>query len=101
MPAVSIVYVAGQLFHLKYTIIFGLPSLFAKLDGMTPPEPPICISRVSNYSDMWRYFDRGLYNFLKTQVIPTTVHSISSPTSGLRSVDPPIFLADQRCHAKG
>ncbi len=64
----SIAYVAGQLFHLKYTLIFGLPAFFAELDGLQPPGPPICISRVSKYSQMWRHFDRGLYAFLKQQV---------------------------------
>lgn len=60
---------SGQFFYLKYVVIFGVPSLFALIDGMTPPGPPICISRVSKYSQMWRYFDRGLYEFLKNQVI--------------------------------
>uniref|UniRef100_A0A914YKJ4 Uncharacterized protein n=1 Tax=Panagrolaimus superbus TaxID=310955 RepID=A0A914YKJ4_9BILA len=64
----SIAYMSGQFFYLKYVIIFGMPSLFSLVDGMTPPGPPICISRVSKYSQMWRYFDRGLYEFLKNQV---------------------------------
>jgi hypothetical protein len=49
-------------------VIFGVPSLFALVDGMRPPGPPICIARVSRYSTMWRRFDRGLYDFLKHQV---------------------------------
>ncbi|TMS39194.1 hypothetical protein L596_005759 [Steinernema carpocapsae] len=64
----SLAYVAGQLFHVKYVVLFGLPSWFALVDGMKPPGPPICISRVSKYSQMWRHFDRGLYEFLKNQV---------------------------------
>lgn len=64
----SIAYIVGQFFHTKYTIIFGIPRLFASLDGMSPPGAPICISRVSKYSQMWRYFDHGLYDFLKNQV---------------------------------
>lgn len=60
---------AGQFFHIKYVIIFGVPRLFATIDGMRPPGPPICISRVSKYSQMWRYFDHGLYEFLKNQVM--------------------------------
>ncbi|CAI4224380.1 unnamed protein product [Auanema sp. JU1783] len=64
----SVAYVAGQFFHLKYVVIFGLPSFFAMVDGMIPPPPPICISRVSRYSRMWRHFDYGLYQFLKHNV---------------------------------
>uniref|UniRef100_A0A7I4YN31 Protein-cysteine N-palmitoyltransferase HHAT n=1 Tax=Haemonchus contortus TaxID=6289 RepID=A0A7I4YN31_HAECO len=66
LAAVS--YVTGKLFFMKYVVLFGLPSLFAYLDGMRPPPPPICISRVSRYSRMWRHFDAGLYQFLKNQV---------------------------------
>lgn len=61
----SIGYVAGQFFHTKYMSIFGINTIFAYLDGMEPPWPPICISRVAFYSQMWRYFDRGLYSFLR------------------------------------
>uniref|UniRef100_A0A183BXZ5 Protein-cysteine N-palmitoyltransferase HHAT-like protein n=1 Tax=Globodera pallida TaxID=36090 RepID=A0A183BXZ5_GLOPA len=64
----SIAYVVGHLFHLKYFLIFGLPSLFASIDGFQPPGPPICIARVAKYSQMWRYFDRGLYHFLREQL---------------------------------
>ncbi|CAP38282.2 Protein CBR-HHAT-2 [Caenorhabditis briggsae] len=64
----AIAYVAGQLFHVKYVVIFGVPAFFAALDGFQPPPPPICISRVSLYSRMWRHFDNGLYQFLKHQV---------------------------------
>lgn len=59
---------SGVFFHLKYVIIFGIPSLFTLIDGLTPPGPPVCISRISKYSQMWRFFDRGLYDFLKNQV---------------------------------
>lgn len=65
---VSIAYLAGQYFHTKYVVIFGVARLFARLDGMSPPESAICISRVTKYSRMWRFFDRGLYEFLKQQL---------------------------------
>ncbi|GMR36853.1 hypothetical protein PMAYCL1PPCAC_07048, partial [Pristionchus mayeri] len=55
----------GQFFHLKYVVIFGLPSLFAKLDNMQPLDGPMCLARVCLYSNVWRCFDRGLYLFFK------------------------------------
>ncbi|WKY03651.1 hypothetical protein Q1695_004978 [Nippostrongylus brasiliensis] len=64
----AVSYVVGQMFFLKYVVLFGFPALFAYIDGMRPPAPPICISRVSLYSRMWRHFDVGLYQFLKNQV---------------------------------
>ncbi|GMS97753.1 hypothetical protein PENTCL1PPCAC_19928 [Pristionchus entomophagus] len=39
----SLAYVVGQYFHLKYVVIFGVPSLFERIDGLTLPPPPICI----------------------------------------------------------
>uniref|UniRef100_A0A5S6QAW6 MBOAT family protein n=1 Tax=Trichuris muris TaxID=70415 RepID=A0A5S6QAW6_TRIMR len=58
----------GQFFHLKYVVIFGFPAFFAKLDNMIPPGLPICITRVSVFSNVWRYFDRGLYDFFKEYI---------------------------------
>ena len=42
--------------------------MFALLDGMEPKEGPICIYRVSLYSNIWRAFDRGLYAFFKSYI---------------------------------
>lgn len=64
----SVAYHNGLLFYLKYVVIFGISALLARTDGLTPPQSPMCISRISLYSNMWRYFDRGLYVFLTTQV---------------------------------
>uniref|UniRef100_A0A0K0EDZ1 Protein-cysteine N-palmitoyltransferase Rasp n=1 Tax=Strongyloides stercoralis TaxID=6248 RepID=A0A0K0EDZ1_STRER len=70
----------GAFFHLKYVIIFGLPSLFARIDGMQPLDGPICISRIVLYSKIWRGFDRGLYVFFKKYIfIP-----ICQPTFSLK-----------------
>ncbi|VDO99662.1 unnamed protein product [Soboliphyme baturini] len=69
LPTLAAVgYTVGQFFHMKYVCIFGLNAVFAKLDGMSPPWPPICISRVALYSRVWRYFDRGLYSFLRNHL---------------------------------
>ncbi|CAJ0579489.1 unnamed protein product, partial [Mesorhabditis spiculigera] len=73
----SISYVVGQYFHIKYVVIFGIPALFAKIDGMQPPPGPICVSRVSRYSRMWRHFDAGLYQFLKNQVYIPLMSSVA------------------------
>jgi len=58
-------YCSGQFFYLKYLQMYGIHSLIAHLDGMTPPKQPKCITRVYLYSDMFRNFDTGLYNFIK------------------------------------
>ncbi|CAH0405328.1 unnamed protein product [Chilo suppressalis] len=54
----------GLEFHLKYLISYGTTTAFARLDNLDPPPTPRCIVRVHVYSQMWRYFDVGLYKFL-------------------------------------
>ncbi|KAH7729689.1 HHAT-1 protein [Aphelenchoides avenae] len=69
----------GTFFHLKYVVIFGLPSVFARIDNMVPPDGPICISRVALYSKIWRAFDRGLYAFFKEYIfIPICAPTFST-----------------------
>ncbi|KAK6050934.1 hypothetical protein COOONC_11561, partial [Cooperia oncophora] len=72
--------ISGVFFHLKYVIIFGLPSVFAQLDKMDPKPGPICISRVMLFSKIWREFDRGLYQFFKNYIFVP----ICAPTFSLR-----------------
>ncbi|XP_023947900.2 protein-cysteine N-palmitoyltransferase Rasp [Bicyclus anynana] len=54
----------GLEFHMKYVITYGTTGSFARLDHMEPPPTPRCIARIHVYSQMWRYFDVGLYRFL-------------------------------------
>ena len=58
-------YSMGQFFHMKYTVFYGMPGVFMTEDGIDAPTPPKCIGRIHLYSDMWRYFDNGLYKFLR------------------------------------
>jgi len=66
-------YCLGQFFMIKYVVMYGLPSRLAALDQVEAPPPPKCIGRIHLYSQMWRDFDRGLYNFMRTYIyIPCT-----------------------------
>ena len=53
------------LFYIKYFIIYGLAHTFAKLDQIQIPTQPKCVTRIHSSSLLWRYFDRGLYVWLK------------------------------------
>lgn len=53
------------LFFLKYFIIYGLANTLAELDQIQVPGPPMCVTRIHSSSLLWRYFDRGLYFWLK------------------------------------
>ncbi|XP_055911255.1 protein-cysteine N-palmitoyltransferase Rasp [Eupeodes corollae] len=57
-------YFMGQFFHVFYVITYGLGIAFASFDGLNPPNQPKCIGYINFYSDMWKYFDQGLYEFL-------------------------------------
>ena len=52
-------------FYLLYVFTYGVPLLFAKEDGIRGIEHPRCVWSIHLYSDMWRLFDTGLYQFLK------------------------------------
>ncbi|KAL1460960.1 hypothetical protein WDU94_012894 [Cyamophila willieti] len=57
-------YCMGQYFHLKYVVFYGLTTCVARCENIDAPRVPTCVARIHKYSDMWRYFDRGLYQFL-------------------------------------
>ncbi|XP_040568715.1 protein-cysteine N-palmitoyltransferase Rasp isoform X1 [Lepeophtheirus salmonis] len=61
-------YGMGQFFHLKYVVFYGFPRPFVMADGIDIPHHPQCIGRIHLYSNMWRYFDNGLYIFLQTYI---------------------------------
>ncbi|KAE9418295.1 hypothetical protein Angca_007448, partial [Angiostrongylus cantonensis] len=58
----------GMFFQMKYVVIFGLPAVFAGFDNMDPQKGPICITRVTLFSKVWREFDRGLYMFFRNYI---------------------------------
>ena len=57
-------YSFGQFFHMKYVVFYGMARVFMLSDGIDAPNSPKCIGRIHLYSDMWRYFDEGLYRFI-------------------------------------
>ena len=75
--------VAG-FFNLKYVVSYGWPRPFVIEDGIDKvPSHPKCIYRIGRYSEMWRYFDNGLYQFLRKYIYAPIV----GPTeSGWRKI---------------
>lgn len=78
-------YFMGQFFQLKYVVMYGLSSFLAKLDGVAAPPHPKCIGRIHLYSDMWRYFDHGLYLFMQEYIYLPVLGDASSIISRLLS----------------
>ena len=65
---VSVGHSTGQFFMVKYLVIYGLAGQLGRFDGVAAPPEPCCISWVYSYTDMWKYFDTGLYKFIKVYV---------------------------------
>lgn len=64
----GLAYCIGQFFLNKYVVIYGLMGTLAEFDSVSPPPVPRCIAHIAKYSDMWRHFDRGFYNFLRSYI---------------------------------
>lgn len=41
-------------FYVKYLVLFGVPALLMRLDGLTPPPLPRCVSTMFSFTGMWR-----------------------------------------------
>ncbi|KAH9509044.1 hypothetical protein Btru_048880 [Bulinus truncatus] len=65
---VSVGYWHGQCFTVKYVFFYGVSGQLLRFDGITPYANPRCISWIYSYADMWRYFDVGLYQFVKDYI---------------------------------
>ncbi|KAH8239632.1 hypothetical protein KR032_006055 [Drosophila birchii] len=76
-------YFMGQFFFLYYVITYGLGITFAEQDGIPAPKRPRCIGRIHFYSDMWKYFDEGLYEFLFQNIYAELCTRRSSPVEKL------------------
>ncbi|XP_049626720.1 protein-cysteine N-palmitoyltransferase HHAT [Suncus etruscus] len=51
-------------FYVKYLVLFGVPALLMRMDGLTAPPLPRCVSTTFSFTGMWRTFDVGLHEFL-------------------------------------
>lgn len=57
--------IRGSLFTSKYIVYYGFPTLVNKILGMKTSELPRCFALLHLNSEMWRYFDTGIYEFIK------------------------------------
>ncbi|KAF2896104.1 hypothetical protein ILUMI_10074, partial [Ignelater luminosus] len=59
---------AGFLFMLKYLIAYGMATSASKAEGISVPNTPRCIGRITLYSEMWKTFDQSMYWFKKRYI---------------------------------
>jgi hypothetical protein len=50
-------------FYVKYLVLFGVPALLMRLDGLTPPPLPRCVSTMFSFTGMWRSVSWFAYVF--------------------------------------
>ena len=55
----------GLLFASKYIVYYGIPSVINKMVGMKTTDLPRCTALIHTNRELWRYFDTGLYEFIK------------------------------------
>ena len=59
----------GALFAVKYIVFYGVPTFFNEIVGMKTTPLPRCIALISTNGEMWKYFDTGIYEFIKKYLI--------------------------------
>ena len=55
-------------FVIKYVVLYGMPGLFASIEGYEAPPPPKCVLIICRFSELWRKFDYGLYMFMTRHI---------------------------------
>uniref|UniRef100_A0A8C9MSI8 Hedgehog acyltransferase n=1 Tax=Serinus canaria TaxID=9135 RepID=A0A8C9MSI8_SERCA len=41
-------------FYVKYLVLYGVPGLLLRMDGLKPPALPCCVSLMHSFTKMWR-----------------------------------------------
>ncbi|KAG5671533.1 hypothetical protein PVAND_001727 [Polypedilum vanderplanki] len=57
-------FLRSMFFNIKYMIFYGLSIAIGEFEHILMPNVPKCIFRIYKFSDMWKMFDHGLYEFL-------------------------------------
>lgn len=55
----------GGLFASKYIIFYGVTLVVNQLVGIKTTGLPRCVFLINTNREMWRYFDTGIYDFIK------------------------------------
>ncbi|MBZ3891428.1 Protein-cysteine N-palmitoyltransferase HHAT [Sciurus carolinensis] len=68
-------------FYVKYLVLFGVPALLMRLDGLNPPPLPRCVSTMFSFTGMWRSVTWFLKSFRGCPVPGTTAFLASKSLS--------------------
>jgi hypothetical protein len=56
----------GALFPCKYIVFYGMTNLVNECVGMKCGALPRCFALMHTNSELWRFFDTGIYEFIKS-----------------------------------
>lgn len=57
--------IKGIFFAVKYIVFYGIPTFVNRLVGMKTTPLPRCVFMIHTNGELWKYFDTGLYEFIK------------------------------------
>ena len=63
--AAGSLYAKGVLFAVKYHVFYGIPSIVNRIVGMKITPLPRCVLMIHTGGELWKYFDTGIYEFIK------------------------------------
>ncbi|XP_020603569.1 protein-cysteine N-palmitoyltransferase HHAT-like [Orbicella faveolata] len=64
----GIMYSQLQIFLVKYKVFYRCTGVLARVDRVEVPLPPRCVTTLYLFTDMWKYFDRGLNTWMKRYI---------------------------------
>ncbi|XP_078350071.1 protein-cysteine N-palmitoyltransferase HHAT-like [Oculina patagonica] len=64
----GIMYSQLNIFLLKYKVFYCCTGVLARVDRVEVPLPPRCVTTLWLFTDMWKYFDRGLNVWMKRYI---------------------------------
>ncbi len=62
---ITSLFLKGYLFQTKYIVFYGISSLVNQFVEMKITSLPRCISFMHTNAELWKYFDSGMYDFIK------------------------------------
>lgn len=64
----GVMYSQLQIFLVKYKVFYRCTGVLARVDRVEVPLPPRCVTTLYLFTDMWKYFDRGLNTWMKRYI---------------------------------
>ena len=54
LTSTGLMYMLVLLFSIKYVVIYRVAGMYARLDGISPPDIPKCVLNIYTFTVMWQ-----------------------------------------------